>query len=74
MVIWSSIKKNPVSGHCSTNWRQNIPRGFFRKANKVEEYFNNKFNKEFQAEEKMNAGMSLIGEEPDMDSVGKNNR
>ena len=64
-------KKNPVSGHCSTNWRQNIPRGFFRKANKVEEYFNNKFNKEFQAEEKMDAGMSLIGEEPDMDSVEK---
>ena len=64
-------KKNPVSGHCSTNWRQNIPRGFFRKANKVEEYFNNKFNKEYQAEEKMGAGMSLIGEEPDMDSVEK---
>ena len=64
-------KKNPVSGHCSTNWRQNIPRGFFRKANKVEEYFNNKFSKEFQSEEKMDAGMSLIGEEPDMDSVEK---
>jgi type IV pilus assembly protein PilM len=64
-------KKNPVSGHCSTNWRQNIPSGFFKKANKVEEYFNNKFSKEFQSEEKMDAGMSLIGEEPDMDSVEK---
>ena len=64
-------KKNPVSGHCSTNWRQNISKKFFKKANKVEEYFNNKFSKEFQSEEKMDAGMSLIGEEPDMDSVEK---
>jgi len=64
-------KKNPVSNHCSTNWRQNIPKEFFRKANKVEEYFNNKFNKEFQSEEKMDTKMSLIGEEPDMDSVEK---
>jgi len=64
-------KKNPVSNHCSTNWRQNIPKEFFRKANKVEEYFNNKFSKEFQAEEKMDTKMSLIGEEPDTDSVEK---
>ena len=64
-------KKNPVSGHCSTNWRQNIPRGFFRKANKVEEYFNNKFNKEFKSEEKMDTAISLAGKEPDMDSVEK---
>ena len=64
-------KKNPVSGHCSTNWRQNIPRGFFRKANKVEEYFSNKFSKEFPAEDKMGTEMNLIGVEPDMDSVEK---
>ena len=64
-------KKNPISVHCPTNWKQSIPRGFFRKANKVEEYFNNKFNKEFQAEEKMDTEMSLISEEPDMDSVEK---
>jgi type IV pilus assembly protein PilM len=64
-------KKNPVSGHCSTNWRQNTPRGFFRKANKVEEYFSNKFSKEFQAEDKIDPRVNLIGVEPDMDSVEK---
>ena len=64
-------KKNPVSGHCSTSWEQNIPSGFFKKANKVEEYFNNKFSSGFQAEEKMDKEMNLIGVEPDMDSVEK---
>jgi Tfp pilus assembly PilM family ATPase len=64
-------KKNPISGHCSTNWGQNISCGFFKKANKVEEYFNNKFSSGFQAEEKMDTEMSLIGMEPDMDSLEK---
>ncbi len=64
-------KQNPVSGHCSTNWKQNISRGFFKKANKVEEYFNSKFSSGFQAEEKMDTEMSLIGVEPEMDSVEK---
>jgi len=64
-------KKNPVSAHCSTSWGQNIPRGFFKKANKVEEYFSNKFSKEFPAEEKMDPEVNLIGVEPDMDSVEK---
>ena len=64
-------KKNPVSAHCSTNWRQNISRGLFKKANKVEEYFSNKFSKEFQAEDKIDPRVNLIGVEPDMDSVEK---
>jgi len=64
-------KKSPVSGHCSTNWQQNTSMRFFKKANKVEEYFNNKFNSRFQATKKMDAEMSLIGVEPDMDSVEK---
>jgi type IV pilus assembly protein PilM len=64
-------KKNPVSAHCSTSWGQNIPSGFFKKANKVEEYFSNKLSKGLQAEEKVGTEMNLIGVEPDMDSVEK---
>ena len=64
-------KKNPVSAHCSTSWGQNIPSRFFKKANKVEEYFSNKFSKGFPAEEKMGTETNLIGVEPDMDSVEK---
>ena len=64
-------KKNPVSAHCSTSWGQNIPRGFFKKANKVEEYFSNKLSKGLQAEEKVGTETNLIGVEPDMDSVEK---
>ena len=64
-------KKNPVSAHCSTSWGQNIPSGFFKKANKVEEYFSNKLSKGLQAEEKVGTEMNLIGVEPDMDSFEK---
>ena len=64
-------KRNPITNDCLTNWRQNTSRGFFKKANKIEDYFNNKFNKEFQSEEKMDTAMSLTGKEPDMDSVEK---
>ena len=64
-------KRNPITNDCLTNWRQNTSRGFFKKANKVEDYFNNKFNKEFQSEEKMDTAMSLTGKELDMDSVEK---
>ena len=64
-------KKNPISNYCPTNWRQNTSRGFFKKDNKVEEYFNNKFSEKFQSEEKMDTAMSLAGKEPDMDSVEK---
>jgi len=64
-------KKSPVLAHCSTSWGQNIPNGFFKKANKVEEYFSNKFSKEFQAEDKIDPEVNLIGVEPDMDSVEK---
>jgi type IV pilus assembly protein PilM len=64
-------KRNPITNDCPTNWRQNTSRGFFKKANKIEDYFNNKFNKEFQSEEKMDTAMSLTGKEPDMDSVEK---
>ena len=38
-------KRNPITNDCLTNWRQNTSRGFFKKANKIEDYFNNKFNK-----------------------------
>ena len=62
-------KRNPITNNCLTNWRQNTSRGFFKKANKIEDYFNNKFNKEFQSEEKMDTAMSLTGKELDMDSV-----
>ena len=64
-------KRNPITNNCLTNWRQNTSRGFFKKANKIEDYFNNKFNKEFQSEEKMDTAMSLTGKELDMDSVEK---
>ena len=64
-------KRNPITNNCLTNWRQNTSRGFFKKANKIEDYFNNKFNKEFQSEEKIDTAMSLTGKEPDMDSVEK---
>ena len=64
-------KKNPITNDCPTNWRQNTSRGFFKKTNKIEDYFNNKFNKEFQSEEKMDTAMSLTGKELDMDSVEK---
>jgi len=64
-------KQNPVSGHCSTNWKQMNSMRFFKKANKIEEYFNNKFSRELQAEKKIDTEVSLIGVEPDIGSVEK---
>ena len=64
-------KKNPISSHCSMNWKQYHARGFFRKINKVEEYFNNKFNKKLQSEEKIDTEMGLAPPELDMDFIEK---
>ncbi|MBT7520677.1 MAG: type IV pilus assembly protein PilM [Nitrospina sp.] len=64
-------KKNPISSHCSMNWKQDDPRGFFRKKNKVEEYFNNKFNKKLQSEEKIDTEMRLAPPELDLDFIEK---
>ena len=62
-------KKNPILSHCSMNRKQSIPKDFFRKTNKFEEYFNKKFNKELQPEKKIDTEKRLAAMELDMDFV-----
>jgi type IV pilus assembly protein PilM len=64
-------KKNPVLHHCSTSWEKNISAGFFRKTNKIKEYFNKKINKDFQSEVKIETKNRLTARELDTDLVEK---
>ena len=64
-------KKNPVLHHCSTSWEKSISMGFFRRTNKIKDYFNNKINKEFQSDEKIGTKKRLTTKELDLDLVRK---
>ena len=64
-------RSTPIFGHCSSNWKVNMPREPFKKNNKIEEYFTKKFYKGDAAEGRVALEKKLIAIEPDKDSVEK---